>query len=46
MGELAPKFPSEPLQAELDRQLGADTTLDNDKVLTGLMIHDPAARHR
>ena len=37
-GKLAPKFPSEPLQAELDRQLGADTTLDSDKVLTGLMI--------
>jgi uncharacterized protein len=37
-GKLAPKFPSELLQAELDRQLGADTTLDSDKVLTGLMI--------
>src|SRR6516165_3850977 len=37
-GKFAPKFPSEPLQAELDRQLGADTTLDSDKVLTGLMI--------
>jgi len=37
-GKLAPKFPSEPLQAELDRELGADTTLDSDKVLTGLMI--------
>jgi uncharacterized protein len=37
-GKLAPKFPSGPLQAELDRQLGADTTLDSDKVLTGLMI--------
>ena len=37
-GKLAPKFPSEPLQAALDRQLGADTTLDSDKVLTGLMI--------
>jgi uncharacterized protein len=37
-GKLAPKFPPEPLQAELDRQLGADTTLDSDKVLTGLMI--------
>ena len=35
---LAPKFPSEPLQAELDRQLGADTTLDSDKIRTGLMI--------
>jgi hypothetical protein len=37
-GKFAPKFPSEPLQAELDRQLGADTTLDSDKILTGLMI--------
>ena len=37
-GTLAPKFPSGPLQAELDRQLGADTTLDSDKILTGLMI--------
>jgi uncharacterized protein len=37
-GKLAPKFPSDLLQAELDRQLGADTTLDSDKVLTGLMI--------
>src|SRR6185437_10422902 len=37
-GKLAPKFPSEPLQAELDTQLGANTTLDSDKILTGLMI--------
>jgi uncharacterized protein len=37
-GLFAPKFPSEPLQRELDRQLGADTTLDSDKVLTGLML--------
>jgi predicted patatin/cPLA2 family phospholipase len=37
-GKLAPKFPFEPLQAELDRQLGADTTLDSAKILTGLMI--------
>ncbi len=37
-GTFAPKFPSEPLQAELDRQLGAETTLDSDKILTGLMI--------
>jgi hypothetical protein len=37
-GKLAPKFPSEPLQLELDRQLGADTTLDSDKIRTGLMI--------
>jgi hypothetical protein len=37
-GKLAPKFPSGPLQAELDRQLGADTTLDSAKIRTGLMI--------
>jgi uncharacterized protein len=37
-GKFAPKFPSEPLQRELDRQLGADTTLDSDKIRTGLMI--------
>jgi hypothetical protein len=37
-GKFAPKFPSEPLQRQLDRQLGADTTLDSDKIRTGLMI--------
>jgi hypothetical protein len=37
-GKFAPKFPSEPLQRELDRQLGADTTFDSDKIRTGLMI--------
>src|SRR5262249_8760875 len=37
-GKLAPKFPPEPLQAELDWQVGADTQLDSDKVLPGLMI--------
>jgi hypothetical protein len=37
-GKFAPKFPSEPLQRELDDQLGADTTLDGDKIRTGLMI--------
>ncbi len=37
-GKFAPKFPSEPLKRELDRQLGADTTLDSDKIRTGLMI--------
>ena len=37
-GKFSPKFPSEPLQRELDRQLGADTTLDSDKIRTGLMI--------
>ncbi len=37
-GILAPKFPSAPLQKALDAQLGADTTLDSDKIRTGLMI--------
>ena len=37
-GKFAPKFPSGPLQAELDRELGAETTLDSAKILTGLMI--------
>jgi len=37
-GKLAPKFPSEPLRRELERQLGAETTLDSDKIRTGLMI--------
>jgi hypothetical protein len=37
-GILAPKFPSGPVQQALDAQLGADTTLDSDRILTGLMI--------
>jgi hypothetical protein len=37
-GILAPKFPSGPVQQALDQQLGADTTLDSDRVRTGLMI--------
>ena len=37
-GILAPKFPSEPVRQALDAQLGAETTLDSDRVLTGLMI--------
>ncbi len=37
-GTWAPKFPSEPLQAELYKQLGADTTLDSAKIRTGLMV--------
>lgn len=37
-GKLSPKFPAGPLQQELDRQLGADTTLDSDRICTGLMI--------
>jgi hypothetical protein len=38
LGLLAPKFPSEPVQQALDAQLGAETTLDSERVLTGLMI--------
>ncbi len=37
-GYLGPKFPSDPLQRQLDQQLGADTTLDSDTIRTGLMI--------
>lgn len=37
-GLLAPKFKSGPLQEALDAQLGADTTLDSDRIRTGLMI--------
>jgi uncharacterized protein len=37
-GLLAPKFKSGPLQQALDAQLGADTSLDSDKIRTGLMI--------
>jgi hypothetical protein len=37
-GLLGPKFPAAPLQDALDRVLGADTTLDSDKIKTGLMI--------
>jgi uncharacterized protein len=37
-GILAPKFPSGPVQQALDAQLGADTTLDGDRIRTGLMI--------
>ena len=33
-----PKFSRQAAQAELDRQLGADTTLDSAKIRTGLMI--------
>lgn len=38
LGLLAPKFKSEPLQVALDAQLGADTTLDSERIRTGLMI--------
>ena len=37
-GLLAPKFPAQTLQDALDRVLGADTTLDSDKIRTGLMM--------
>jgi hypothetical protein len=37
-GLLAPKFKAGPLQQALDTQLGADTSLDSDKIRTGLMI--------
>jgi uncharacterized protein len=37
-GLFTPKFPSEPVQRALDAQLGADTTLDGDRIRTGLMI--------
>jgi patatin-like phospholipase len=37
-GILTPKFPSEPVQQALDAQLGAETTLDGDRIRTGLMI--------
>ncbi len=37
-GVLAPKFKAGPLQQALDAQLGANTTLDSDRVRTGLMI--------
>jgi predicted patatin/cPLA2 family phospholipase len=37
-GFLVPKYPSEPVQQALDARLGADTTLDSDRIRTGLMI--------
>lgn len=37
-GMLVPKFPSEPLRQALDKQLGADTSLDSDTIRTGLMV--------
>src|SRR6516165_3241583 len=37
-GLLAPKFKSRPLQKALEAGLGADTTVDSDRVRTGLMI--------
>lgn len=37
-GLLVPKFPSEPLRKALDKHLGAGTTLNSDRIRTGLMI--------
>ena len=37
-GMLVPKFPSEPLRQALDKHLGANTSLDSDRIRTGLMI--------
>ncbi|MBG0802206.1 patatin-like phospholipase family protein [Methylocystis sp. H4A] len=37
-GIWAPKFPADRLQQALDEKLGADTTLQSDKIRTGLMI--------
>ena len=37
-GFLVPKYPSGPVQQALDARLGADTTLDSDRIRTGLMI--------
>jgi hypothetical protein len=38
LGYVAPKFQAEPLQMALDRALGAETTVDSDKIRTGLMV--------
>jgi len=37
-GILVPKFPSEPVRQALEKNLGKDTTLDSDRIRTGLMI--------
>jgi hypothetical protein len=37
-GILAPKFPSEPVRKALEEQLGDQTTINSDRILTGLMI--------
>jgi len=37
-GLFVPKFPSEPVHKALEENLGKDTTLDGDRILTGLMI--------
>ena len=38
LGLVAPKFQTQGLQKALDGALGADTTLDSDKIRTGLLI--------
>ena len=38
LGLVVPKFQTPALQKALDGALGADTTLDSDRILTGLMI--------
>jgi uncharacterized protein len=38
LGYVAPKFQAGPLQMALDRALGAETTVDSDKIRTGLMV--------
>ncbi|HTT14075.1 MAG TPA: patatin-like phospholipase family protein [Burkholderiaceae bacterium] len=37
-GFLVPKFPAEPVRQALEKNLGKDTTLDSDRIRTGLMI--------
>ena len=37
-GVISPKFPGQRVQEALDQQLGAKTTIDSDRVKTGLMI--------
>jgi hypothetical protein len=37
-GLFVPKFPAEPVRHALDAHLGADTSLDSERVRTGLMI--------
>ena len=38
LGYVASKFLAGPLQTALDRALGADTTVDSDRIRTGLMV--------
>ena len=38
LGYVASKFQARPLQIALDRALGADTTVDSDRIRTGLMV--------